>query len=573
MPLPNILDAIMKRRPDGADPAQNVAFFPGGQPTNPANVMPAPQALPPVDPTIEPNAVPQQALTATPGGPAAILQASQAPPTAPSVQPEFYPNGVRKQAMDERTPDGKTVLEATQDAMNNGQADNTGSTPAAMPPSGSNIPDSPEYRQYQQAQADAAAPVAPPPGKTPAASTDPREKLRNLALNGAPPEKKWWKRMLQGALEGYAAGGLGGAAAGAALQTFVPSTNARSNTQRQIAQLEPRAQYLDAQDDAARKDQKAQIDMQTATLNNKEKLFKVMGDVVTNDPKWAIIKDKRKIEQKDADYLNAKSKALIGYDPQLTPEDWQTYKTQEINGQTVATSEIGKPNFFPTNAPINEVKQPVTAISPVTGTPVKVTGSDLLGSETTTALSNAGRQQSADEANAQRAFEAAKTNASAQANYNSQLVDLQKAALAPFAQLIGGSTELTNQASAINMLSQQASDAADRLNATPMTGVVGRENAQAAFDDAQKAFIAAQTKFSDTLGKTQGAAAAAAAFNSIKPKPPTMVKPTTIQSTQVGGRMSVSEPVFRQRLVANGIRDKARQDTIVEKAKTDGVIK
>lgn len=157
--------------------------------------------------------------------------------------------------------------------------------------------------------------------------------------------------------------------------------------------------------------------------------------------------------------------------------------------------------------------------------------------------------------NADRELEVRKTNIANEMKYQDDVRSIITQISKANAEFIAGNAEVQAANDRIQVARQAIETAANKKK-------------QEGVDTARKEFDDAVADFGKALGKVQGGQSAAQALKKAMPTRPTVltwedVKPPT------SGTQSVSESVFRQRLIANGIKDAAKQDFIIKQARTD----
>lgn len=434
----------------------------------------------------------------------------------------FYPNDLSR--FQQITPNVPTQDEY---AAENAATGRNGSALVAPPPGAGTANDPGETAGWNTAPGYTAPETVTPLED----EKDPRRYMARVAAGEKVSKSTFLKRALKGALmggvTGFARGGIGGAIGGAGAgligEGFFPKVYQSVSTNQQAAQMKGKVAYFDKQADEQEKQRKAAADTQSVLLGNQSKKIENAYKIVTDSPRWKAAMEKKTITQADAEYFNT----IAGIN--LTPADWQTVKQEWANGKAFNVNERGVASRN-TGLPIRPDEVPSNV--DFGGGPIALTPKEAAPILAGQINQDANRKQGADEKNASMKFEAAKINAGAWNDNAKQKISLQEKALAPFADMISGNESLKAQNQSVQQFLGIAQAAADRLSKMAADDA-DREKAQKKFDDAQGDFAKAQDKFGETLGKFKGAAAAKAAFDSVKIDPPKTVEATTITPTQV----------------------------------------
>ena len=202
-------------------------------------------------------------------------------------------------------------------------------------------------------------------------------------------------------------------------------------------------------------------------------------------------------------------------------------------------------------------------VDQATGTEVQLTGRVLSDRGVRQQEFNARQTQDAAKFNASQNLEAVKANVTNQFNYSKALYDRM-------VDMAKSNAEAQGAMVAAQGLLGQMQNAATQMQAIdPAVDEKGYAAAKKTFDDAEE-------KFYQSVAKTQAGASLVEQLNSQGIQRPGIVEFKPIKATTLKPGVpssKVSEDVFRQRLVANGVTDPAMQKALISKARTDGVIK
>lgn len=307
----------------------------------------------------------------------AILQAEEEAKNRTYPAPEYYPNGVRKRPWDERLPDGSTLEEkygpwwmrSDGDVKygNGGNAvpyeDNpyrpggAMGAPKAMPTS---FPeDDPMTEAVEGSGAEYYGNIAPRSAERsakPEKIADPYERQRQLGLYGA-SKNPWWKRMLQGALRGMGAGGLGGAIAGAAIEGIAPSINTKYKTKAALSEADAAIAREQKQREFETTDAYRRALTKTIPIDDKNKELQIQGQQNTAAANRKSQALGRLIRLQHFDPKNSAHKRLAqeaGLD-EADLQGWDNRNpfTKVVAGTTYQYDRADQ-TFKPSNLPVDE---------------------------------------------------------------------------------------------------------------------------------------------------------------------------------------------------------------------------
>lgn len=366
---------------------------------------------------------------------------------------------------------------------------------------------------------------------------------------GKDRDKKWsLGEKVLGALVGWARGGIAGGIQGATDRNFMEKLGDENELARVLPRIaaEQQIEQKHAQSEATR----ARPEMVRAELRRK------------------ISADKRRFDNQTA-ALEAKGKAEADKWKPYVDEQGRRWK-QFLNDPSREMEPIIDPTTREQD--VDPMQKMYEWTDPTSGQTVPLKGNQLATVGATIASGNAQREQAATTTNASNALSVAKENANNHLTYQSQLSTLLKEAIGADAAVANDGTttglraqfESTQQE--LNSLSQQRPDDTDEKAVKAWTDRVNKLS-----DDLRDL----GGKLFAEVGKTEAgrtkAAELKAAMSKLSPPPKLTYKPIKAAKVVVP-KAKVSEQVFRKRLEANGIRDAAQQNAMIQRAKSDGVI-
>lgn len=254
------------------------------------------------------------------------------------------------------------------------------------------------------------------------------------------------------------------------------------------------------------------------------------------------------------------------WEPRTNPDDGTMFKHFADGREEPLLDGAGKPRVDALKVPVYDENGNA------------MTGAQRGDQQTRREVGDANRAQQITIHNEEGARDIAKTNVSNSMKYNDDV----RSYLTTIAQATANIASSSPKADAARQRMQLAAERMQEVSGLLQTqgegtisasGVPHLENRKA-FDAAQKEFNSANDSYMAEVGKVSGGQQLIQQLRQAIPKAPARLEYKSVAPTLLGrAKSQVSEQVFRQRLLVNGVTEPAQQRSLIAKAKQDGVIK
>jgi hypothetical protein len=372
-----------------------------------------------------------------------------------------------------------------------------------------------------QAQTD--TPVTFAPRRTPQQDLDEeRAKNRELHSVGAPKEHSLAKRLLQGALGGFARGGIGGAITGAAVEGFYPKANTNLRTQSEIAKSDKRIGGLEKSVES--ESERLLREAQTQGIKDKPTLAREAAAAKAQAATDAY--------NRRMDYLDKQQEFEGNKWKRYTDKDGKVFK-QYADGRL-------EPVMFNNEQDFDPGEQMVT--DPLTGNPVKA--KQIISPQAMIASSDAGREQDVAKFNASNQFKADTENINNSVQYHASISKMLADAAAADPGINDGEFQGLNEQIAGKHTEYDSVANQDFSGIRDPDELAKARKKQ--FDDLNKIAeesTALRTKALTVMSKTAAGKARADAIRKNMPPPPKKLTYTPIKAVKAGGKIARSADV------------------------------
>lgn len=370
-----------------------------------------------------------------------------------------------------------------------------------------------------------------------------RDEFDDLQSTEPKREKSFWKRLGAGLWDGAkmwaksddaSLGGLLAAVAGGgAGMAASPSGHAEYQKNQELNKLWNRyqQQLQPEMADLQRQGQQAKIagdilDVQNKGLDSQGKRIKNTTDMY--DPLYKSITADNKVTAEEKALWEARTGMPINeYSAQKMVE-------KEQGGRSYIRGEFDPGYTKNVTLPDDPTEYPVK-VDTAAGRQVYAKGPQVLAADATAANQEANRRQRTDEFNASKEFEAAKANVDNQQQYQNKSLDLRMKVIEQLSNVLQSNGQVQGTFQALQTANAQLQDAGQRLLAIPAEDNTGRrEDAQADFDKAQKAFAELQQVFDKQVGAVQGGAEAINQIQQLAPERPATVAAPRVEAARAG---------------------------------------